>query len=51
MNVLAFLIPISLCLGGGALIAFVWGLHSGQYEDPKGNSERILLDETGPPLE
>lgn len=44
MNILTILIPISLLLGGGALAAFVWGLKRGQYDDPDGNAERILLD-------
>jgi len=45
MNVLVFLIPISLLLGCGALLAFVWALNDGQLDDPKGNAERIFLDD------
>jgi cbb3-type cytochrome oxidase maturation protein len=45
MNILVLLIPISLILGGAALIAFIWSLRSGQYDDPKGNSSRIFLDD------
>lgn len=45
MNVLVFLIPVSLFLGGLGLVAFVWTLNRGQYEDPKGDAERILLDD------
>jgi len=45
MNVLALLIPISLLLGLGALVAFVWSLRHGQYEDPQGNAERIFLED------
>lgn len=44
MNILAFLIPISLGLGGLALLAFIWTLRSGQYEDPEGDAVRILDD-------
>jgi cbb3-type cytochrome oxidase maturation protein len=44
MNVLAILIPISLGLGAIGLAAFFWSLRSNQYDDPKGNAERILLD-------
>ena len=36
MNVLAFLIPVSLALGCGAIAAFVWGLRGGQFDDPRG---------------
>lgn len=44
MNVLAFLIPISLLLGGCGILGFVWTLRSGQYDDPAGEAARILLD-------
>lgn len=42
MDVLVFLIPISLVLGGLGLAAFMWTLQSRQYEDPDGDSARIL---------
>jgi cbb3-type cytochrome oxidase maturation protein len=42
MEILAYLIPISLLLGGAGLAAFFWALKSRQYEDPKGDAERIL---------
>jgi len=42
MEVLAFLIPVSLGLGGLGLAAFLWSLKNRQYEDPKGDAERIL---------
>jgi len=45
MNVLAFLIPISLILGGIGLAAFFWTLRSRQYDDPDGDSRRILTDD------
>ncbi|KPD13437.1 cbb3-type cytochrome oxidase assembly protein CcoS [Phaeobacter sp. 11ANDIMAR09] len=45
MSVLAYLIPISLLLGGGALAAFVYTVRSNQYDDPEGDSRRILSDE------
>ncbi|WP_172300373.1 cbb3-type cytochrome oxidase assembly protein CcoS [Pseudoruegeria sp. HB172150] len=45
MDVLVYLIPISLILGGLGLGAFVWTLKSRQYEDPEGDSRRILSDE------
>ena len=44
MNVLAFLIPISLALGGLGLIAFFWMMKNNQYDDPDGNANRILSD-------
>lgn len=42
MDVLVFLIPISLFLGGLGLAAFFWSLKNRQYEDPEGDSRRIL---------
>lgn len=45
MNVLAYLIPISLILGGLGLAGFLYTLRSRQYEDPDGDSRRILSDE------
>ena len=45
MNVLVFLIPVSLVLGGIGLLAFVWSLRSAQYEDLEGARHRILSDD------
>lgn len=45
MNVLLVLIPIALFLGGAGLAAFFWALKSGQFDDPQGAAERILLDD------
>lgn len=45
MNVLVLLIPASLLLGGAGLLAFLWTLRNRQYDDPKGDAERILSDE------
>lgn len=44
MSVLAFLIPIALVLGGVWLLAFVWSLRTGQYDDLEGAKLRILED-------
>ena len=45
MNILAYLIPISLLLGGVGLAAFVYTLRSNQYDDPEGDARRILRDD------
>jgi cbb3-type cytochrome oxidase maturation protein len=45
MNILVYLIPISLILGGVGLLFFVYTVRSDQYDDPEGNSRRILSDE------
>lgn len=44
MNVLAYLIPISLILGGVGLAAFLFTVRTRQYDDPDGNAQRILSD-------
>lgn len=45
MTALIFLIPIALGLGALGVAAFFWALKDGQFEDPKGAAERILLDD------
>ena len=45
MNGLAFLIPVALGLGALGLVAFLWRLSSGQYDDLEGAATRILEDE------
>ena len=45
MNILVYLIPISLFLGGIGLVAFFYTVRSNQYDDPEGDSRRILSDE------
>lgn len=48
MNVLVYLIPIALFMGGVGLVAFIWSLKSGQYEDLEGAAWRILQDDDQP---
>ncbi|MBC7133779.1 MAG: cbb3-type cytochrome oxidase assembly protein CcoS [Roseovarius sp.] len=45
MNVLVYLIPISLILGGLGLAFFVYTVRSNQYDDPEGDARRILSDD------
>ena len=44
MTNLIYLIPVALFLGGLSLLAFLWALRSGQYEDPDGAAARILYE-------
>ena len=46
MTALLILIPIALVLVGGWLAAFMWAMDKGQFDDPEGNANRILLDDT-----
>ncbi|MGB3553549.1 MAG: cbb3-type cytochrome oxidase assembly protein CcoS [Jannaschia sp.] len=43
MNVLVVLIPVSILLGACGLVACIWTLRNGQYEDLEGDAMRILL--------
>ncbi|MFV0293683.1 MAG: cbb3-type cytochrome oxidase assembly protein CcoS [Paracoccus sp. (in: a-proteobacteria)] len=45
MEILFVLIPVSILLGAGGLAAFLWSLRTRQYDDPKGDAERILSSE------
>ena len=45
MNVLLYLIPAALGLGMLGLLAFLWALRTGQFEDLDGAAQRILLDD------
>ena len=45
MEVLFFLIPISILLGAVGLVAFIYTVRSNQYEDPEGDARRILNKE------
>ncbi|MFQ6546350.1 cbb3-type cytochrome oxidase assembly protein CcoS [Aestuariibius sp. 2305UL40-4] len=44
MSVLAFLIPVSLVLGLGALAAFVWAMRNHQYDDMERGRHSVLDD-------
>ena len=45
MNVLVYLIPVSLILGGLGLAGFFWALRGRQFDDPDGDSHRILSED------
>lgn len=45
MSGLVYLIPIATLMGFLGLLAFVWALRSGQFEDLDGAAERILYDD------
>jgi cbb3-type cytochrome oxidase maturation protein len=45
VNVLTYLIPISLVLGAAGLGFFVFTIRSNQYDDPEGDAQRILSGE------
>jgi cbb3-type cytochrome oxidase maturation protein len=45
MTALAWLIPAALVLAGLGLVAFLWALRSGQFDDLEGAAYRALEDE------
>jgi len=45
MTILLYLVPAALGLGLMALVAFMWSLRSGQYDDLDGAAYRILNDD------
>ncbi len=53
MTALAWLIPAALFLGLLGVLAFMWALRSGQFEDLDGAAYRILEDDppSGSPSE
>lgn len=51
MTVLGLLIPAALLLGLGGLIAFLWSVKSGQYEDLEGAAARILIEDEADRIE
>ncbi|MBI5068308.1 MAG: cbb3-type cytochrome oxidase assembly protein CcoS [Deltaproteobacteria bacterium] len=51
MWTLGFLILLSLSLGVGTWLLFVWSVKSGQYEDPEGPKYRMLEEDEPAPAE
>lgn len=47
MTALFLLVPLSLIMGAAGVVAFLWSLHTKQYEDLDGAAARILLDDEG----
>lgn len=52
MDILYLLIPLSVLLVAVIVIAFLWAVRSGQFDDLEGPAHRILFDDDdrpGPP--
>ena len=47
--ILILLIPLSILFATGFLVAFIWAVRSGQYQDTTTPSLRPLLEEPSPP--
>ena len=48
MGVIILLIGFSILVAGGFLVAFIWSVKTGQYEDEYGHSVRILFQDDKP---
>ncbi len=45
MQIILYIIIVSLLVAGGFLLAFFWAVNDGQYEDDFTPSMRILIDD------
>lgn len=45
---LLILIILSLCLGTGAWLIFLWAVRKGEFDDPEGPKYRMLEDDDDP---
>ncbi len=45
MSIVFILVIIGVLVAGGFLLAFIWAVKSGQYEDSYSPSVRILFDD------
>lgn len=48
MEVMVILVPLALGLGLAGLLAFLWSLKSGQYDDLEGAAWRAIADDEPP---
>ncbi len=47
MDIIVYLIPIALLLGGAGLAAFFWSMRTGQFDDLDGAAMRALRNDDG----
>lgn len=45
MSVIIILLIVSLFIAGGFLLAFLWSVNDGQFEDDESPAQRILFEE------
>lgn len=49
MEIIGMLIPVALFLGALGLVAFIWSIKSGQFDDLDGAAYRILINDDDRP--
>lgn len=45
MEVLFVVLPLAILMAGGALAAFFWAVHRGQFDDLDTPAYRVILDQ------
>ncbi|MBT6121238.1 cbb3-type cytochrome oxidase assembly protein CcoS [bacterium] len=45
MNILYYLIPITFCIVTFFVIAFIWTVKTGQYDDLDTPSQKLMIDD------
>ena len=45
MSVIVLLLLVSICIAGGFLVAFIWSVKDGQFDDDFSPSRRILFED------
>jgi cbb3-type cytochrome oxidase maturation protein len=45
MSVIVILLLVSIAIAGGFLIAFLWSVNDGQFEDEYSPAQRILFED------
>jgi cbb3-type cytochrome oxidase maturation protein len=48
MNILIILLPVAIALGGCGLLACLWAMRSGQFDDLEGAGWRAIADDDLP---
>ena len=49
MTVIILLISAGGLVAGGFMVAFLWAVHRGQFDDTSTPAVRMLLDDAAPP--
>ncbi|MBK8722285.1 MAG: cbb3-type cytochrome oxidase assembly protein CcoS [Saprospiraceae bacterium] len=44
MSVIIILLIVSICIAGGFLIAFLWSVKDGQFDDVQSPAQRMLFE-------
>lgn len=48
MEILFVLVPIAVALAGIGLVAFIWAVRTGEYDDLESPAHAMLLDDLDP---